>query len=127
MHNLRMDTYKQQTKAASQVAVKRIPDVLSSPEQAKRVLREICILRRLIHPFIIGLKNAFVQPSATGRLQHLLLGNFLLLLQGSMLHLAHAHHKKLLVKACIHCTCGNTLVRCTKQQLTVFCNCVDPQ
>ncbi|KAL3143658.1 hypothetical protein ABBQ38_002453 [Trebouxia sp. C0009 RCD-2024] len=48
------------------VAVKRIPDVLSSPEQAKRVLREICILRRLTHPFIIGLKNAFVQPSATG-------------------------------------------------------------
>ena len=52
--------------AARQVAVKRIPDVLSSPEQAKRVLREICILRRLVHPFIIGLKNAFVQPSATG-------------------------------------------------------------
>ena len=49
-----------------QVAVKRIPDVLSSPEQAKRVLREICILRRLTHPFIIELKNAFVQPSATG-------------------------------------------------------------
>ncbi|KAA6421958.1 MAG: MAPK-related kinase [Trebouxia sp. A1-2] len=48
------------------VAVKRIPDVLSSPEQAKRVLREICILRRLTHPFIIELKNAFVQPSATG-------------------------------------------------------------
>jgi len=40
--------------------------VLSSPEQAKRVLREICILRRLTHPFIIELKNAFVQPSATG-------------------------------------------------------------
>jgi serine/threonine protein kinase len=42
--------------------------VLSSPEQAKRVLREICILRRLTHPFIIELKNAFVQPSATGKL-----------------------------------------------------------
>lgn len=54
--------------AACQVAVKRIPDVLSSPEQAKRVLREICILRRLTHPFIIELKNAFVQPSATGEL-----------------------------------------------------------
>ena len=40
--------------------------MLSSPEQAKRVLREICILRRLTHPFIIELKNAFVQPSATG-------------------------------------------------------------
>ena len=48
--------------------MKRIPDVLSSPEQAKRVLREICILRRLTHPFIIELKNAFVQPSATGQL-----------------------------------------------------------
>ena len=29
------------------MALKRIPDVLSSPEQAKRVLREVCILRRL--------------------------------------------------------------------------------
>ncbi len=58
--------------AACQVAVKRIPDVLSSPEQAKRVLREICILRRLTHPFIIELKNAFVQPSATGEPVNLL-------------------------------------------------------
>lgn len=49
-----------------QVAVKRIANVLSSPEQAKRVLREICILRRLTHPFIIELKDAFVRPSATG-------------------------------------------------------------
>lgn len=31
------------------MALKRIPDVLSSPEQAKRVLREVCILRRLRH------------------------------------------------------------------------------
>ena len=52
--------------ALPQVAVKRIANVLSSPEQAKRVLREICILRRLTHPFIIELKDAFVRPSATG-------------------------------------------------------------
>ena len=51
-----------------QVAVKRIPDVLSSPEQVKRVLREVCILRRLSHPFIISLLDAFVKPAAQGAL-----------------------------------------------------------
>lgn len=30
-----------------QVALKRVGDVLQSPDQCKRVLREICILRRL--------------------------------------------------------------------------------
>eukprot|EP00210_Caulerpa_lentillifera_P002311 g2218.t1 len=48
------------------VALKRIPDVLSSTENAKRVLRELCILRRLSHPYIISLKHAFVLPSDTG-------------------------------------------------------------
>ena len=46
--------------------MKRIPDVLKSPEQAKRVLREVCILRRLDHPTIIGLRDAFVRPSSSG-------------------------------------------------------------
>ena len=50
-----------------QVALKRIPDVLSSPEQAKRVLREVCILRRLKHPFLINLRDAFTQPSTCGK------------------------------------------------------------
>lgn len=49
-----------------QVAIKRIGDVLNSPDQAKRVLREICILRRLRHPNIIGLRDAFSTPSTTG-------------------------------------------------------------
>lgn len=49
-----------------QVAIKRIGDVLNSPDQAKRVLREICILRRLRHPNIIGLRDAFSRPSTTG-------------------------------------------------------------
>lgn len=51
-----------------QVALKRIPDVLSSPEQAKRVLREVCILRRLKHPFLINLRDAFTRPSTCGKL-----------------------------------------------------------
>mmetsp|Transcript_20906 Transcript_20906/g.62924 ORF Transcript_20906/g.62924 Transcript_20906/m.62924 type:complete len:762 (-) Transcript_20906:527-2812(-) len=48
------------------VAIKRIPDVLASPEQAKRVLREVAILRRLQHDNVIGLHDAFTQPSSTG-------------------------------------------------------------
>lgn len=50
-----------------QVALKRIPDVLANAENAKRVLREVCILRRLAHPHIIGLKDVFLKPSSTGR------------------------------------------------------------
>ena len=50
-----------------QVALKRIPDVLSSPEQAKRVLREVCILRRLKHPFLINLRDAFTRPATCGK------------------------------------------------------------
>ncbi|WIA12477.1 hypothetical protein OEZ85_012512 [Tetradesmus obliquus] len=49
------------------VALKRIPDVLLNSENAKRVLREVCILRRLEHPHIIGLKDVFLKPSSTGR------------------------------------------------------------
>ena len=51
-----------------QVALKRIPDVLSSPDQARRVIREVCILRRLHHPFIIQLLDAFVRPASSGEL-----------------------------------------------------------
>jgi len=53
-------------RARPQVALKRIPDVLSSPEQAKRVLREVCILRRLRQPFLINLRDAFTRPSSSG-------------------------------------------------------------
>ena len=49
-----------------QVALKRIPDVLQSTENAKKVLRELCILRRLSHPYCISVKHAFVMPSDTG-------------------------------------------------------------
>jgi mitogen-activated protein kinase 1/3 len=51
---------------SAQVAIKRIPDVLASPDQAKRVLREVAILRRLAHPNVISLRDAFTRPSATG-------------------------------------------------------------
>ena len=51
----------------SQVALKRVADVLQSPDHTKRVLREICILRRLHHPNLIALRDAFVRPSATGQ------------------------------------------------------------
>eukprot|EP00967_Tisochrysis_lutea_P054430 scaffold68026_cov18-Tisochrysis_lutea.AAC.1 len=33
---------------------------------AKCVLREVCILRRLYHPNICALKDAFLRPSSTG-------------------------------------------------------------
>ena len=48
--------------------MKRVPDVLSSPDLTKKVLREVCILRRLNHPFIISLRDAFLRPSASGAL-----------------------------------------------------------
>ena len=62
----RSNTQKNKT-TKTKVALKRIGDVLSSTENAKRVLREVCILRRLEHPHIIGLRDAFVRPAATGR------------------------------------------------------------
>ncbi|CAG9462421.1 unnamed protein product [Pedinophyceae sp. YPF-701] len=48
------------------VALKRIPNVLASCEQARRVVREVCILRRLSHPHIVGLHDTFVQEASTG-------------------------------------------------------------
>eukprot|EP01026_Neomeris_dumetosa_P018711 TRINITY_DN1737_c0_g1_i7.p1 TRINITY_DN1737_c0_g1~~TRINITY_DN1737_c0_g1_i7.p1 ORF type:complete len:396 (+),score=38.93 TRINITY_DN1737_c0_g1_i7:320-1507(+) len=51
------------------VALKRIADVLYSVDYAKRVLREICILRRIRHPNLIGLRDAFIRPAQTGRLK----------------------------------------------------------
>eukprot|EP00193_Tetraselmis_chui_P013625 CAMPEP_0177795754 /NCGR_PEP_ID=MMETSP0491_2-20121128/26411_1 /TAXON_ID=63592 /ORGANISM="Tetraselmis chuii, Strain PLY429" /LENGTH=265 /DNA_ID=CAMNT_0019318625 /DNA_START=357 /DNA_END=1155 /DNA_ORIENTATION=+ len=45
------------------VAIKFIPDVTSSCEYVKRVLRNPA---RISHPGIIQLKGAFVQPSSTG-------------------------------------------------------------
>ena len=50
----------------AQVALKRIGDVLQSPDQAKRVLREISILRRLHHPNSIAVYDCFLKPAATG-------------------------------------------------------------
>eukprot|EP01025_Chloroclados_australasicus_P011969 TRINITY_DN15414_c0_g1_i1.p1 TRINITY_DN15414_c0_g1~~TRINITY_DN15414_c0_g1_i1.p1 ORF type:complete len:213 (+),score=21.57 TRINITY_DN15414_c0_g1_i1:178-816(+) len=52
-----------------QVALKRIGDVLYSADYAKRVLREICIMRRVRHPNMIVLKDAFVRPATTGKLK----------------------------------------------------------
>ena len=48
------------------VALKKVADVLSSQEAARRVLREICILRRVAHPAVIALRDAFVAPSTRG-------------------------------------------------------------
>eukprot|EP00959_Pyramimonas_sp_CCMP1952_P340150 7124197-Pyramimonas_sp.AAC.1 len=48
------------------VALKKIPHVLKSHENAKRVLREICVLRRVYHPNIISLFDVFVRSSSTG-------------------------------------------------------------
>ena len=49
-----------------QVALKKIADVGSRAENARKVLRELCIMRRLKHPNIVQLHNAFYQPSPTG-------------------------------------------------------------
>ena len=41
--------------------------MLSSPEAARKTLREVCILRRLTgHPCVIRLLDAFVRPSTAG-------------------------------------------------------------
>ncbi|MCO5563988.1 hypothetical protein L7F22_017643 [Adiantum nelumboides] len=45
------------------VALKRVPNVLCCPLLAKRVLREVCIMRRLSHPYIILLTDVFTYPS----------------------------------------------------------------
>eukprot|EP00250_Pteridium_aquilinum_P016198 c22998_g1_i1 orf=78-1862(+) len=45
------------------VALKRVPDVLCCPLLAKRVLREVCIMRRLSHPHVIALTDVFTFPS----------------------------------------------------------------
>ncbi|XP_024380588.1 mitogen-activated protein kinase mpkB isoform X1 [Physcomitrium patens] len=41
------------------VALKRVPDVFFCQMLAKRVLREVCIMRRLAHPYIISLTDVF--------------------------------------------------------------------
>lgn len=46
------------------VALKRVPNVLCCPLLAKRVLREVCIMRRLSHPHIISLTDVFTFPSS---------------------------------------------------------------
>lgn len=62
-------SYTSESPPCPQVAIKRIPDVLASPDQAKRVLREVAILRRLAHPNVISLRDAFTRPAATGALR----------------------------------------------------------
>ncbi|CAK9227970.1 unnamed protein product [Sphagnum jensenii] len=41
------------------IALKRVPDIFYCHMLAKRVLREVCIMRRLCHPYIISLTNVF--------------------------------------------------------------------
>lgn len=45
------------------VALKRVPDVFFCQILAKRVLREVCIMRRLIHPYIISLTDVFTSKN----------------------------------------------------------------
>eukprot|EP00249_Psilotum_nudum_P021973 c28323_g1_i1 orf=637-2607(-) len=45
------------------VALKRVADVLCCPMLAKRVLREVCIMRRLSHSYIIALTDVFTNLS----------------------------------------------------------------
>lgn len=48
------------------VALKRVPNVLADHRQAKLVLREIAVLRRIRHPNVLQLRSAFLQPSSVG-------------------------------------------------------------
>ncbi|KAJ7570334.1 hypothetical protein O6H91_01G115700 [Diphasiastrum complanatum] len=48
---------------AQTVALKRVADVFFCPLLAKRVLREVCIMRRLSHPYVISLTNVFTNLS----------------------------------------------------------------
>ncbi|CAK9235981.1 unnamed protein product [Sphagnum troendelagicum] len=45
------------------IALKRVPDIFYCHMLAKRVLREVCIMRRLCHPYIISLTNVFTTPN----------------------------------------------------------------
>ena len=49
------------------VALKRVPNVLADHRQAKLVLREIAVLRRIRHPNVLQLRSAFLQPSSVGQ------------------------------------------------------------
>ena len=49
-----------------QVALKRIPDVVRNLENARKVLREVCIQRRVAHPNVVALHDVFWRPAATG-------------------------------------------------------------
>lgn len=54
------------TRQGVNVALKRIQDILRDCENAKRELREICIMRRLRHSSLVSLSDVFVKPSQTG-------------------------------------------------------------
>ncbi|EFJ08589.1 hypothetical protein SELMODRAFT_131428, partial [Selaginella moellendorffii] len=49
--------------ASLTVALKRVGDVLCCPLLAKRVLREVCIMRRLSHRYVITLTDVFISMS----------------------------------------------------------------
>jgi mitogen-activated protein kinase 1/3 len=42
------------------VAVKMVKDVMQSESSLKRVLREVCVMRRLSHPNILSLMDVFL-------------------------------------------------------------------
>ena len=48
------------------MALKRIPDVARDLDNARKVLREVCIQRRVAHPSVVQLHDVFWRPSATG-------------------------------------------------------------
>ena len=48
------------------VALKRVPDALTTVDSAKRVLREVVVLNRLDHPNIIKIFDIFFTPATSG-------------------------------------------------------------
>lgn len=58
-----------------EVAVKRLPHIFRSREFAKRVIREVAILRHASHPGIMRLRDVVVAPASSGP-RRLVNGNF---------------------------------------------------
>lgn len=56
------------------VAVKRIDDVFGYAPDAKRILREICILMRLTHPNVVKIRDILEPPADMAQFNDLYIG-----------------------------------------------------
>ena len=61
------------------VAIKRIDDVFGYAPDAKRILREICILMHLTHPNVVKIRDILEPPKDMDEFQDLYIGKCLCL------------------------------------------------